>query len=68
MLEFYSVQIKEKNMLYHDHKFSIRIQEQILNEAKQRKKELIEKRKKPISLSGYLRELIALDTDKKILK
>ncbi len=55
-------------MLFHDNRISMRLQKQILNNAKKRTKQLIKERKTPISLSGYLRELIALDTDKKILK
>ena len=55
-------------MLYHDNRISMRLQKQILNNAKQRRKELIEKRKTPISLSAYLRELIELDNDRKLLK
>ncbi len=54
-------------MLQHDNRISMRLQKQILNNAKRRTKELIKKRNTPISLSAYLRELIKLDVDKKLL-
>ena len=54
--------------MLHDNRISMRIQKQILKNAKRRTKELIRKRKTPISLSAYLRELIALDEVKKLLK
>ena len=54
-------------MLLHDNRISMRIQKQILKNAKHRTKELIKKRNTSVSLSQYLRELIKLDTDKKLL-
>jgi hypothetical protein len=54
-------------MLLHDNRISMRLQKQILKNARRRTKELISKRNIPISLSAYLRELIKLDVDKKIL-
>ncbi len=54
-------------MLLHDNRISMRLQKQILKDAKRRTKELIQKRQTPISLSAYLRELIKLDVDKKLL-
>ena len=54
-------------MLLHDNRISMRIQQQILKNAKRRTKQLIKERKTPVSLSQYLRELIKLDTDKKLL-
>jgi hypothetical protein len=45
----------------------MRLAENILKQARQRRKDLIKKRKTPISLSAYLRELIKLDVDKKLL-
>ena len=55
-------------MLLHDNRISMRIQKQILKNAKRRTHELINIRNTPISLSKYIRELIALDTEQKILK
>lgn len=54
-------------MLLHDNRISMRLQQQILNNAKRRTKQLFKERNTPISLSAYLRELIKLDTDKKLL-
>jgi len=54
-------------MLLHNNRISMRIQKQILKSAKLRTKELFKKRNTPISLSAYLRELIKLDVDKKLL-
>ncbi len=54
-------------MLIHDNRISMRLQKQILKNAKQRTKELIKKRNTPVTLSQYLRELIRLDVDKKLL-
>ena len=55
-------------MLLQDNRISMRIQDQVLNEAKKRTQQLIKERNHPISLSAYVRELIELDTDKQILK
>ena len=55
-------------MLLHDNRISMRLAENILKQARRRRKELIKNRNEPISLSGYLRELIKLDTDKNLLK
>lgn len=54
-------------MLFHDTRISMRLAENILIQARQRRKEIIKKRNEPISLSGYLRELIKLDSDKKLI-
>ena len=54
-------------MLLHDNRISMRLQKQILKNAKRRTKELIKIRNTPVSLSQYLRELIRLDVDKKLL-
>ena len=54
-------------MLLHDNRISMRLQKQILKNAKRRTKELIKIRNTPVSLSAYLRELIKLDVDKKLL-
>ena len=54
-------------MQLHDNRISMRLQKQILKNAKLRTKQLFKERNKPISLSQYLRELIKLDTDKKLL-
>lgn len=51
-------------MLLHDNRISMRLQKQILKNAKRRTKELIKKRNKQISFSQYLRELIEHDTEK----
>jgi hypothetical protein len=45
----------------------MRLAENILKQARQRRKELIKIRNAPISLSGYLRELIKLDSEKKLI-
>jgi hypothetical protein len=45
----------------------MRLAENILQQARRRRKELIKKRNTPVSLSGYLRELIKLDSEKKII-
>jgi len=54
-------------MLLHNNRISLRLAENILKQARQRRKELIKIRNKPISLSAYLRELIILDDAKKLL-
>ena len=54
-------------MLLHDNRISMRLQKQILKNAKRRTKELIRKRNTPVSLSQYLRELIKLDSEKKLI-
>ena len=54
-------------MLLHDNRISMRLHKQILKNAKRRTRELIKKRNASVSLSQYLRELIKLDTDKKLL-
>ena len=54
-------------MLLHDNRISMRLAENILKQARRRRKELIKIRNKPVSLSGYLRELIKLDSEKKII-
>jgi hypothetical protein len=54
-------------MILHNNRISLRLAENILQQARQRRKELIEKRNEPVSLSGYLRELIKLDSEQKII-
>ena len=54
-------------MLLHDNRISMRLAETILKQARRRRKELIKNRNKPVSLSGYLRELIKLDSEKKLI-
>ena len=55
-------------MLIQDNRISMRLQKQILKNAKRRTKQLIKERKTSISLSAYVRELIKLDAAKKLLK
>jgi hypothetical protein len=55
------------NMILHNNRISLRLAEKILKQARQRRKELIKNRNKPVSLSGYLRELIKLDSEKKLI-
>ncbi len=58
-------------MLLHDNRISLRLAENILKQARQRRKELIKIRNArnfpPISLSANLRELIKLDSEKKLI-
>jgi hypothetical protein len=54
-------------MLLHDNRISMRLAEKILKQARRRRNELIKIRNAPISLSGYLRELIKLDSEQKII-
>ena len=54
-------------MLLHNNRISMRIQKQILKNAKHRTKELIKKRNASVSLSQYIRELIEHDTEKKLI-
>jgi hypothetical protein len=55
------------NMILHNNRISLRLAEKILKQARQRRKELIKNRNKPVSLSSYLRELIKLDSEKKLI-
>ena len=59
--------MRRHNMILHNNRISLRLAENILKQARQRRKELIKKRNAPISLSGYLRELIKLDSEKKLI-
>ena len=54
-------------MILHNNRISLRLAENILKQARQRRKELIKNRNELISLSGYLRELIKLDSKKKLI-
>ncbi len=54
-------------MILHNNRISLRLAENILKQARQRRKELIKNRNAPVSLSGYLRELIKLDSEKKLI-
>ncbi len=54
-------------MILHNNRISLRLAENILKQARRRRKELIKKRNTPISLSGYLRELIKIDSEKKLI-
>ncbi len=55
-------------MQIHNNRISLRLAENILKQARRRRKELIKNRNKPVSLSGYLRELIKLDSERKLIK
>ncbi len=55
-------------MLLHDNRISMRIKKQLLKDARRRTRELINKRNAPVSFSKYIRELLALDSEQKILK
>ena len=59
--------MRRHNMLLHNNRISLRLAENILKQAKQRRIELIKNRNRPVSLSGYLRELIKLDSEKKLI-
>ncbi len=49
-------------MILHNNRISLRLAENILKQARQRRKELIKIRNAPISLSQYIRELIEHDS------